>query len=1097
MSLSCYLNFMRQTARIRRKLYLHLALILCPLLFATTAGIRAEQLPVKPYTTAEGLAHDHIEGIVRDSRGFLWFCTADGLSRFDGASFTTYGTKEGLPSAYVNGLMESRSGVYWIATNGGLARLNPYADPQETITESQSVNREQGGVVSNARRLFTAYRVSDDPLSNRINTLYEDRNGQIWVGTDGGLFRLSMEGEQVTFQRFELEREPEQDRLVDVWQLVEDPEGSIWVATGRGIYRRLPDGRLLHYQVHPTEGSDYVWALLIDDQGRLWAGSRTGLMIIKPEPASSIASAGEGSLRLMSGNRESVDAGAAAQSSRRIRLPEAPGEARWYTTEDGLAYNYVRGFARSTEGHIWMATRRGGVTEFDGERFRSYGKTQGVMERADKLAFDTDGNLWVGSNSEGAMRIARNGFLSYLGADGLSSEDVISGFEGQSGELYFISDKWLINRFDGTRFISVRPLLPKQITDSSMHRQVIIQDHTGEWWAATAEGLYRYPSVNRLEDLARTKPKGVYTKTDGLADNNISRLFEDSRGDIWISTYTPPLTLTRWERSTGVFHIYTEADGMPPLNWVNAFAEDSAGNVWLGMHNGGLARFRHGRFEFFGEAEGVPRGLVLSLYLDKAGRLWVATRENGAGRIDEPQAERPRVRHYSTEDNLSSDNVQCFTEDRWGRIYIGTARGVDRLDAATGSIKHYGSGDGLIRNEVGVALSDRAGALWFGSHEGLSRLVPELDRPQSPPAILINRLFIDGIQRPISELGETELSGLVLEPNQNQIQIDFLSIDFSAGGAVRYQYMLEGADKDWSAPSSLRTVNYANLKHGSYIFKVRAVTSDGVMSEHAAQLSLRILPPVWQRWWFLTLAALAAATVIYFIYRFRVRRLIELERVRTRIATDLHDDIGASLSRMAILSEVVKRQKGTNGEQSTAMLSEIADSARGLVDSMSDIVWSIDPRRDDLRNVVQRVRQFASDVLEAQSIEWDFRVPQELDRIRLGPEQRRHLYLIFKEAINNIARHADCRRVSLSITFDARSLVCEITDDGSGFVRKAPDEASSNGRGGHGLPNMQARARELGGRLEVDSKPGAGTRLKLTFPLKMARTKQEMKDKIG
>ncbi|HEY0323443.1 MAG TPA: two-component regulator propeller domain-containing protein [Pyrinomonadaceae bacterium] len=1061
---------------------MYLLLILCSLLLAKTAGIRAEQLPVKQYVTADGLAHDHIEGIFRDSRGFLWFCTADGLSRFDGSQFTTYGTKDGLPSAYVNGMMESRSGAYWVATNGGLSRFNPYAGTQATNdSRSAPPARESTEAVSNTRRLFTAYRVSDDPVTNRVNTLYEDRAGQVWVGTDGGVFRLVMEGESVTFQRFALEPEPEQDRLVDVWQLVEDREGSLWIATGRGVYRRLPDGRIIHYTIHPTEGIDYVWALILDDQERLWIGSRTGLMIIKPEPASAIASAGEGKLRLVSGNRETM--GAASQGER-ILLPETPGEARWYTTDDGLSYNYVRSFARSADGHIWMATRRGGVTEFDGKSFRSYGKAHGVIERADELAFDNDGNLWVGSNSEGAMRIARNGFLSYREADGLGSADMISGFESQSGELYFISDKWLINRFDGTGFTPVRPLLPKQVTESSAHSQIIIQDHTGEWWLATPAGLYRYPRVNRLEDLAQTKPLAVYTKGDGLADNNISRLFEDSRGDIWIGSYTPPLTLTRWERSTGAFHIYMEADGMPPLNWVYTFAEDASGNLWLGMHNGGLARFRQGRFEFFGEAEGVPAGLVMALYLDRAGRLWVATRENGAVRLDDPAATRPRFTRYSTAENLSSDNVQCFTEDRWGRIYIGTARGVDRLEPSTGRIKHYTSGDGLIRNEVYVAFADREGALWFGSHEGLSRLVPELDRPQPPPTILINRLFVDGIQRPISELGETELSGLVLEPNQNQIQIDFLSIDFSAGGAVRYQYMLEGADRDWSAPISQRTVNYATLRPGAYTFKVRALTSDGVMSERAAHLSFRILPPIWQRWWFLTLAALAIAVVIHFIYRFRVRRLIELERVRTRIATDLHDDIGASLSRMAILSEVVKLQKPADGEQSTAMLTEIADSARGLVDSMSDIVWSIDPRRDDLRNVVQRIRQFASDVLEAQNIEWDFRVPEELDGIRLGPEQRRHLYLIFKEAINNIARHADCHRVSLSIDVEARSLLCEIRDDGRGFAPKAPNEVTSNGRGGHGLPNMQSRARELGGRLEVDSNPGGGTRLKLTVPRK-------------
>ncbi|HYO92603.1 MAG TPA: triple tyrosine motif-containing protein, partial [Pyrinomonadaceae bacterium] len=429
-------------------------------------------------------------------------------------------------------------------------------------------------------------------------------------------------------------------------------------------------------------------------------------------------------------------------------------------------------------------------------------------------------------------------------------------------------------------------------------------------------------------------------------------------------------------------------------------------------------------------------------------------------------------------------------EDRWGRIYIGTAQGVDRLEPDSGRIKHFTGGDGLIGKEVSVAFRDSQGALWFGSHEGLSRLVPELDRTQQPPAILINRLFIDGIQRPISELGETELSGFVLDPNQNRIQIDFLSVDFSAGGSVRYQYMLEGADNEWSAPISQRTVNFANLRHGSYTFMVRAINSDGAVSERVARLSFMILPPVWQRWWFVALVSLASALVIYFIYRYRVRRLIELERVRTRIATDLHDDIGASLSRMAILSEVVKRQTEPNGGKSAAMLTEIADSARGLVDSMSDIVWSIDPRRDDLRNVVQRVRQFASDVLEPRGIEWDFSVPDELNRLRLDPEQRRHLYLIFKEAINNISRHADASRVLLSIAFDSRSLLCEIRDDGRGFTPKPAAELPANGRGGHGLPNMQSRAREIGGQLSVVSKPGGGTQLKLTVPLRRARMKE-------
>jgi len=239
------------------------------------------------------------------------------------------------------------------------------------------------------------------------------------------------------------------------------------------------------------------------------------------------------------------------------------------------------------------------------------------------------------------------------------------------------------------------------------------------------------------------------------------------------------------------------------------------------------------------------------------------------------------------------------------------------------------------------------------------------------------------------------------------------------------------------------------------------------------------------RWWFLTLAALVIGLAVYMLYRYRVSRILEFATMRTRIATDLHDDIGSGLSRMAILSEVVKRQVGdTAARQSVPLLTEIADSARGLVDSMRDIVWSIDPRRDDLANVVFRVRQFASDVLEAQKIKLDFQASPDLEKIKLNPEQRRHLFLIFKEAVNNIARHAECAAVSLSINVSHNQLIGEIRDDGHGFSDLHPQQSLTDGRaGGHGLENMRSRAAQLGGDLSVDSSPSRGTCLKLTIPL--------------
>jgi signal transduction histidine kinase len=231
------------------------------------------------------------------------------------------------------------------------------------------------------------------------------------------------------------------------------------------------------------------------------------------------------------------------------------------------------------------------------------------------------------------------------------------------------------------------------------------------------------------------------------------------------------------------------------------------------------------------------------------------------------------------------------------------------------------------------------------------------------------------------------------------------------------------------------------------------------------------------------LAAILAGLAVYAAYGYRVARLLELERVRTRIATDLHDDIGASLSRMAILSEVVKRQVGS-AQVSVPMLTEIADSARGLVSSMRDIVWSIDPRRDDLNSLISRVRQFAYDVLEPRGVKCEFEVPAQVGGVRLGPDERRHLFLIFKEAINNISRHAECSSVLVRLAVEHSKLKAKVRDDGQGFTPPVAETSSANGGEGHGLNNMRARAAQLGGSLTIHSSRALGTTLELIVPLR-------------
>lgn len=428
-----------------------------------------------------------------------------------------------------------------------------------------------------------------------------------------------------------------------------------------------------------------------------------------------------------------------------------------------------------------------------------------------------------------------------------------------------------------------------------------MQDHTGEWWVPTGEGLYRYPKLPNPELLARAHPRAIYTARDGLPSNNIFRLFEDSKGNIWIASMNHGLA--RWSRSNGQITTFLGSDGFSTTTAPSAFAEDRAGNIWIGCYWHDLVRYRHGTFTTWTPAEGFPTGSVFSLVVDHAGRLWAATTRGGLVRIDDPVSEHPKFLVYTKSDGLASNDVLLVKEDPAGNIVAVTPRGIDRLNPDNSRVTHY---DVLVNGNA--ALFDRSGTLWLSGLEGLIALRPEEEHPPTLPSIRFTGLRIRGIKYSISDLGETTLALGALQPNDDELQIDYAGFDFAVAHSLLYQYKLEGADEDWSAPSKIRTVNYVRLPPGSYRLEVRAINSEGAVSNNPALLSFHILAPIWRRWWFLTAIGAVFVSFISALYRFRVNRLLAVERVRTNIATDLHDDIGSSLSQIAILSEVARRE---------------------------------------------------------------------------------------------------------------------------------------------------------------------------------------------
>ncbi|MDQ3375015.1 MAG: histidine kinase, partial [Acidobacteriota bacterium] len=421
-------------------------------------------------------------------------------------------------------------------------------------------------------------------------------------------------------------------------------------------------------------------------------------------------------------------------------------------------------------------------------------------------------------------------------------------------------------------------------------------------------------------------------------------------------------------------------------------------------------------------------------------------------------------------EGLSTNRTFAVTQDLQGLIYIATDRDINRLNPATGEIKVLKVSSNQPQREFRSAFCDAKGVLWFGTTSGLVKYVPLPESANNPPEVLLTRVEIEGKPQKVSFLGATELTLRTLAPDENQVRIDFISLAALDDEAVRYQYKVE-SQSDWSSPTRERFVSFAGLASGDYKILLRAVTSDGLTSEKPTLVSFNILPPIYLRWWFVLGVLALAIFLIYAFYRFRLTRLLELERIRTRIATDLHDDIGSNLTRISLLSEVAK-QKSTNDNGS--LLTSIADIARESVSSMNDIVWAISPDHDSLLDLTRRMRQHAEEVFAFRDIDLDFNAPA--SDLKLSVGVRRDVLLIFKEAVNNAAKHSDCSRAAIDFSCENSILNLRIEDDGKGFVEDAEND-------GQGLRSMTRRANALGGNLSIESKAESGTLVKFDLPL--------------
>ncbi|MGD8427516.1 MAG: two-component regulator propeller domain-containing protein [Balneolaceae bacterium] len=908
--------------------------------------------------------------------------------------FRTYSIEKGLSEAVVNDLMQDNQGYLWIGTSYGLNRFD--------------------GVK------FKNYYSEDGLLNNKVFSLYEDEEGSLWIGTGGGVNVMKADSIYTV---------PNLAPLVSstVLDIFRDHRGDLWFATdGEGAWHLDPNGNLTQYSKVQGLGDDRVRSIIEDDDDVLWFATRDGLTKLKD------------------------------------------GHFRTFTTSDGLPDNRLRDLVLDNDGSLWIATRDG-LCNFKGEEFHCYTEKDGLINNGiQSISKDDAGNLWLGTE-EGASYFKDGTFTNYTADEGLANNIIYATEYDREGNIWFGTFGGGISIFLGNDFKSytVEQGLPNNVITS------ITEDQSGRHWIGTFGGICniqddKFSGLSTKDGLVDDK---VYTIRAGKGDslligtrwgfsiynNGTFRNFNEQElpyrkirailnpkhsPGIWLGTYGEGLL----HYYNGRFKHLTEENGLAN-NTILSLTETDDGAIWIANY-GGVSRLKNGVFKNYSIQDGLPNNGVLDILKSRSGDLWFAT-FGGIARLRDG-----RFNTITADDGLPDEVCYFIEQDDRGIFWIGTNKGVIRLDydaynsedenIRSRAFKLVTQNQGLVANEMnaGASFKDREGNLWFGSVGGLTKFNPDEERiNEVAPTVHIENMQMSGENIPLD-------SDIEIGSGSHNITFEFIGISFSAPQQVLYKYRLKNSGEDWQETIQ-RSVRYSTLIPGNYIFEVKARNNDGRWSEHAAQLSFTVLAPFWMRWWFICIVLVLIVLIVLFVYNYyRVRKMVDIERMRVRIASDLHDDVGSALTEIALQSDFLQTMDVTEDLQES--LQQIGSQSRKIVTSLDDIVWSIDARNDTVGDLTDRMQDYVNSVLPQKQINYQFEGDMQ-EKLKVSLKE--NLYLIFKEAVNNIAKHSNAERVDITLSTNGAGFEMRIKDNGK--------NASNVRKSGQGLRNMKMRAKRI------------------------------------
>lgn len=950
--------------------------------------------------------------------------------------------EDGLPHNVVNRIAQDGRGFLWVATAGGLARFDG--------------------------REFKEFPVSLAPAEASLNIR------DLTMENPATLLMLPASGGVVRLRDDVFSYHPATAALAGktLRNLFVEPNGTLWLCGPRATLMRWQEGRLVtlgaaeHYIVRHTDGRP---GFAIDGDGRTWIACgdflgwyREGRLIpvlVDTQSSIIIAAARSGGIWVATSER--------LLKWEDDRLTVVCDQSAWLP---GTAT--VQNVLEDRAGVVWVGTSRHGLFRLvDGKPIPV--PTDHYQVRA--LTEDVESNLWLSMDGGGIGRLRPKNFTLLNSASGLPDDNSTSVCEDAAGAI------WCADRRNGlVRVLAGQTrVFASSETPTPINASNICPDRDDNIWIGSLTGLYQLPADRaapiRLLDASIQPVRSLYC-TRG--DDMWVGWGGESAGGFHLGYF-----------HLGAYHPLSAADGFMAKQ-VIAITEAADGAVWIGAYDGEVLEYRDGRLVQRVARETTQAGHIHALHFDASGALWIATEHGLILKKDS------LLRRFTRDDGLPDDLITHLLEDNRGRLWLCSRRGffsvaIDELKAlAEGRIQRvvastFGKDEGLQGFSAATggqptAWKTQDGRLWFVTHRAVVGFDPEASRPERPaPSVYVDEALVD--DRPVSAMAP-----LHVPPGGHRVEFRVVALNYSAPEKVRLRHRLIGFDQDWIETGAERSASYVQLPPGNYSLQVIAANQDGRWNEKGATLALVVAAAWWQTWWFRGGAVLAFTGLVVWLARYWSHRRLKahlhqlerehaLEQERSRIARDLHDELGGRVTQIGMLADRLNRHAAPS--QFKDALRQLAWRTRSLAGELESIVWTVSPKNNAWNRLAAFVAQFAQRFFRDTPIVCSVEGVEGIPPRPLAPEVQHHVLAVVKEALNNVLKHSGATSVELTLAFAAGVYTVRIRDNGAGFDPSSPEQTERNG-----LANMRTRAAEIGGTLVIDSVPGRGAELTLSVP---------------